>query len=195
MVIAVIGILASITFGISRGVQNAKASATAKAELASIAQALEQFKSVHGDYPWVDDEARELLKALLNWKKFQRVGVTTTFADKLAAENPTEGPRPFIDVSKLLLNGDLPDSPSTIPANSKSGEFTSNADDFGLIDPWGRTYVYSYKTTALGPWDNFGYVLYSRGEDGSHSPVSGNGILTTAIRQNADNADNIYVGQ
>ena len=56
MVIAVILILASITFGISRGVQNAQARAKAKAELATISQALEQFKSRYGDYPWHDSD-------------------------------------------------------------------------------------------------------------------------------------------
>ena len=54
MVIAVILILAGITFGISRGVQNAQARAKAKAELAIISQSLEQYKSVNGDYPWVN---------------------------------------------------------------------------------------------------------------------------------------------
>ena len=50
MVIAVIMILAGITFGISRGVENAKRRSVAKAELTVIAQALEQFKLRHGDH-------------------------------------------------------------------------------------------------------------------------------------------------
>jgi prepilin-type N-terminal cleavage/methylation domain-containing protein len=54
MVIAVILILTGITFGISRGVQNAQARAKTKAELATISQAIEQFKSRYGDYPWHD---------------------------------------------------------------------------------------------------------------------------------------------
>ena len=54
MVIAVILILAGITFGVSRGVQNAQARTKARAELATIAQAIEQFKSRYGDYPWHD---------------------------------------------------------------------------------------------------------------------------------------------
>ena len=56
MVISVILILAGITFGISRGVQNAQARTKARAELATIAQAIEQFKSRYGDYPWHDSD-------------------------------------------------------------------------------------------------------------------------------------------
>ena len=56
MVITVILILAGITFGISRGVQNAQARTKAKAELATISQAIEQFKSRYGDYPWHDSD-------------------------------------------------------------------------------------------------------------------------------------------
>ena len=53
MVITVILILAGITFGISRGVQNVQARTKAKAELAVISQALETYKSKNGDYPWI----------------------------------------------------------------------------------------------------------------------------------------------
>jgi len=68
MVIAVIMVLAGITFGISRGVQNAQARAQAKAELAVIAQALEGFKSTYGDYPWVSgDPTRQQMPRNCCW--------------------------------------------------------------------------------------------------------------------------------
>ena len=88
MVIAVILILAGITFGISRGVQNAQARTKAKAELAIISQGLEQYKSVNGDYPWVTgssnevDRAKELAKALMGWKEFDRSGSSVNYIDK-----------------------------------------------------------------------------------------------------------------
>ncbi|MFP4673738.1 MAG: type II secretion system protein, partial [Opitutales bacterium] len=55
MVIAVIMLLAGLTFGISTGVRNAQARAEAKGELATLQQGLERFKSQHGDYPWVEE--------------------------------------------------------------------------------------------------------------------------------------------
>ena len=81
MVIAIILILAGITFGVSRGAQNAQARTKAKAELAVISQSLEQYKSVNGDYPWVTGidgvaRAKDLAKALMGWKEFSRSGTS-----------------------------------------------------------------------------------------------------------------------
>ena len=65
MVITVILILAGITFGISRGAQNAQARTKAKAELATTSQAIEQFKSRYGDYPWHKQGEVDTNKTLL----------------------------------------------------------------------------------------------------------------------------------
>jgi general secretion pathway protein G len=51
VVIAIIGILASITLAISGGANQKATRAKAKAEIAAIANALEQFKSVNDSYP------------------------------------------------------------------------------------------------------------------------------------------------
>ncbi|MET0261690.1 MAG: prepilin-type N-terminal cleavage/methylation domain-containing protein, partial [Rariglobus sp.] len=50
-VIAIIAILAAITFGVVKGVNERAAIGQAKAELASLAQALEAYKLQYGDYP------------------------------------------------------------------------------------------------------------------------------------------------
>ena len=180
MVIAVILILAGITFGISRVVQNAQARAKAKAELATISQAIEQFKSVNGDYPWTNDVEGEdpsivLSKSLLGWKEFVSSGNTTTFQDKTSV--PTSGPEGFIDATKLSINGTLPTG-ATKPTNV---EFT---------DPWGNEYLYLYKENAS--WDNFGYVLYSKGPDGSSETVPDTGIRPAVTGKDVDN---IYAGE
>ena len=65
MVIAIIMVLAGITFGISRGVQNAQARTRAKAELAVLSQGIEQFKLRYGDYPWHDSGGSDTNKMLL----------------------------------------------------------------------------------------------------------------------------------
>jgi len=181
MVIAVILILAGITFGISRGVQNSQARANAKAELAIISQSLEQHKSVNGDYPWVNDEPQEFAKALMGWKEFNQSGGTPNYKDKDSV--PSTGPRSFIDPKKLSYSGILPTESNEMPA------------DMYFTDPWGNEYIYSYRTSASGNWDNFGYVLYSKGSDGSHVEVSSDGILDATLRQNSQNADNIYAGE
>lgn len=60
-----------------------------------------------------------------------------------------------------------------------------------LVDPWGRPYVYSYKTQA--PWTNTGFVLYSIGPDGADSPA----LLTGGFIDPAPsvNADNLYANR
>ena len=186
MVIAIIMILAGITFGISRGVQNAQARTRAKAELAVIAQALEGFKSTHGDYPWTHEEGDSadlvLSKALLGWKVFVRSGTTTTFKDKAVSEVPSSGPKAFVDPTKLSTSGTIPSAPTTKPT------------DLAFTDPWGNEYVYAYKQNSSS-WDNFGFILYSKGADSSAIAVGTNGILTTDIRGADDNIDNIYSGE
>jgi prepilin-type N-terminal cleavage/methylation domain-containing protein len=181
MVIAVIMILAGITFSISRGVQNAQARANAKAELAIISQSLEQYKSVNGDYPWVNSNPEEFAKALMGWKEFDQSGSTVVYKDKVNV--PSRGPRAFIDPEKLSYSGTLPIDSDEMPTNLK------------FTDPWGNEYVYNYRTSTASGWDNFGYVLYSKGSDNSHVEVSSDGILDTTLRQNSKNADNIYAGE
>ena len=182
MVIAVIALLASITFGISRGVQNAQARAKAKAELAVIAQALEGYKSTHGDYPWAAD-GDELAQALMGWWKFDGTTSPATFVVVSASEVPTAGPRSFIDPSKLSYSGTLPTALNEAPG---TGAFT---------DPWGNEYVYKYKTSATDSWDTFGFVFYSKGADGVSVEVGADGVLTSDIRNSATNIDNIYSGE
>lgn len=204
MVIAVILILAGITFGISRGVQNAQARAKAKAELATISQALETYKSKNGDYPWNSDEpepnvaddnfvinsSHGLLKTLVGWQSFDGTQVGNTDSNDVVF---TKGDS-VLDVSKLSLSLDWPDS--------NPEESPSLVTYFK--DPWGNPYVYLYKnSSSSGRWDRFGYVLFSRGADGI---ASSTGITETtgeivtspegsAFKNQNDNIDNIYAGE
>ena len=197
LVVAVILVLAGITFGISRGVRNAQARAQAKAELAVIAQALESYKSTHGDYPWTTNgdvssatqHGERLFDALIGWTTFERTGNVTTMNELESADVPSNGPKSFLDPSKLSYSGsDLPDSPNTPP--SRDNYFT---------DPWGIPYVYVYgKSSTANSWEIFGYHLYSRGADGDHDTASINastGVQDSDYRDQDENIDNIYSGE
>lgn len=167
MVIAVIGVLVAITFGISTGVRNAQLRATAKAELAVIAQGLEQFKLRYGDYPWITEGSSPeangglLLQALLGWKEFDREGDVTTFVPKTNV--PSTGPKALIDVSKLTIRKDGDDAPYVdLPSTTTSGP-----SGYYLADPWGNPYIYWYKRSdSPDAWNVFGYHLYSTGPNG-----------------------------
>ena len=166
MVIAVILILTGITFGISRGVQNAQARAKVKAELAIISQAIEQFKSRYGDYPWHDsggsDTNRMLLLALTGRMTMvsQTNGKITVNATVVDQDNAAVIARPkFIDDTKFLTRKD------------------SNGNTIELLDPWSNPYIYWYKwentenakidDQSSEGWDVFGYHLYSTGPKGT----------------------------
>lgn len=62
-----------------------------------------------------------------------------------------------------------------------------NSPAAGLVDPWGRPYVYVYKVPA-GGWMNPGYILYSPGPDGKDAPaLLPGGFPDPAPGVNADN--------
>ena len=177
MVIAVILILAGITFGISRGVQNAQARTKAKAELATISQAIEQFKSRYGDYPWHQggggdstDNNKMLLYALTGRMVLADPSPTDN-TTKIAAieitdeEQIDKNPK-FLDDSKF--------------STTKTGQRTTN-----LLDPWGNPYIYWYKwDNSPDAWDVFGYHLYSTGPKGSSA--------NTAIKAKINNSSGVF---
>ena len=134
----------------------------AKADLAVLAQALEAYKQVHGDYPWTDTgnaanlqaNGQRLFDALLGWTTFQRVGAITLVDELTGTEVPANGPRRFIDPDKIYFDGtELPSSPNTQPGRDNT-----------FVDPWGNPYVYIYgkQDSASNTWQMFGYHLYSR---------------------------------
>ncbi|WP_269526661.1 prepilin-type N-terminal cleavage/methylation domain-containing protein [Coraliomargarita parva] len=192
-VVAIILVLAGITFGITRGVQNAQARAKAKAELMVIQSALEQFKLRNGDYPWaagnpgnVDDNGERLLLALSGFMKFDTSSSTVKFRVKNEDEVPSSGPNAFIDLTKVTMNSSANNLPSS-PGDAPTG--------FRFVDPWGNPYVYRYKESAADNWDNFGYVLYSTGPDGNDQAVDDRGLIDNDLRKKANNIDNIYAGE
>ena len=177
MVIAVILILAGITFGISRGVQNSQARTKAKAELATISQAIEQFKSRYGDYPWHQggggdstDNNKMLLYALTG---------RMVLADPSPTDNTTE-----IAAIEVTDEAQIDKNPKFLDdskfSTTKIGQSSTN-----LLDPWGNPYIYWYKwDDSPDAWDVFGYHLYSTGPKGSSA--------NTAIKAKINNSSGVF---
>ena len=207
IVIGIIAILASITFGLFSGVRSAQARAQAKVELAVIQQALEQYKSRYGDYPWHDsntgdyptpphpekpDESIEitnvmLLYALTGRTKFEPQNgeePVSKVADSLEDEEVENAPK-FLDISKFYTPEDESGNP------------------VALLDPWGNPYIYWYKwENSPAAWDMFGYHLYSTGPEGeeANDAIKGKitestGVLDSDFREVADAAGIIFVGE
>ena len=195
MVITVILILAGITFGISRGVQNAQARSKAKAELATISQAIEQFKSRYGDYPWHQggggdstDNNKMLLYALTGRMVLADPSPTDNIIEiaviEITDETQIDKNPKFLDDSKF--------------STTKTGKLTTN-----LLDPWGNPYIYWYKwDNSPDAWDVFGYHLYSTGPKGNSANTAikakinnSSGVLDDDFRDVANAEGIIFAGE
>jgi len=180
-VIAIIAILAAITFGVIRGVNERAAIGQAKVELASLSQALETYKAQYGDYPQTGTGALAPNATALTTTSTQYL-LFNSLAGKLGPKGATITGKSFIEASRLALF-------STTAANlpTSTGGVVSNA----FIDPWGRLYVYYYRasTTAGASWPS--YILLSAGPDGATgigtAPNATTGAFTPTAAQDADN--------
>ena len=178
VVLAVILILGGITFGTAAGVMSARMRTVAKAEISLITQSLFLFNQKYGDYPWtegIEKNSITLSKALLGWKVFDGDPIKMVDLKKV----PAEGISSLIELSKVLYKGNLPLSEKTIPSNIE------------FIDPWGSPYVYAYKESS--DWDNFSFVLYSKGPDKADVKLEASGVLGRQWKNFPKNTDNIYL--
>lgn len=186
-VIAIIGVLAGITFGVVDGVRKRAAISRAKSELAILAQALEGYKRQYGDYPMVQasvesnedatvipasplvtDRAYFLYQALAGYMGPTRIPLQREVSMGGAMRNKYG--KSFIDSSKFTLerraNTDAPAGERYRPEPAAIG---TNDPRFinALLDPWGNRYLYYYKDrSSPASWKNPSYVLLSAGPDG-----------------------------
>lgn len=157
-VIAIIGVLAGITFGVMKGVNERAAISQTRGELSSLQIALDNYKRQYGDYPQTKD-ADNLLQALIG-----RRGPTGASIDR----------KNLLELSKFTLS-----DPTKDPATD---------DSLTLVDPWGRSYKYFHKGGTSGSWRQASFILYSMGPDGADTePDEDSGAYDAAASGNADN--------
>lgn len=192
-VMTIIAILATITFTITTGVRERGRRAQAKAELAVLASALEQYKNQYGEYPHTGafDPAGPIVSsavAVTNAESklfnafFGVLGPRMTNIAIDDPENPGSSPtlgRVFVQAAKLQFENededDFPDTQATQVPNA-------------LLDPWGRRYQYFYKSdSSPATWTFVGYVLCSAGADGLVTVPTASGDPQYAATANADN--------
>jgi prepilin-type N-terminal cleavage/methylation domain-containing protein len=187
-VIAIIGILAAITFGVSKGVTERAAISTAKGELAALAAALENYKRQYGDYPQTGGTAPAVVNptAVITTASAQSLffnALAGKFGPKLA---PLQNSKTFVEFAKFNLET------ANFPVQTNTTD-VANA----FLDPWGRRYVYRYRDTASpATWTAPSYVLFSVGPDGLTKNVTSDpspaGVVDYA---DVNNADNIYANR
>lgn len=167
-VIAVIGVLTAITFGVVRGVQDRAAIQQARVELSALATALEAYKKHYGDYPRVttttgDTGSLQLFQALNGQR-----GPTGADLD------PRQ--KAFLDAGLFTLE----DPDADVTADNR------------IVDPWGRPYRYLYNP-AHTSWNKRPYLLFSLGPTTGSDDVD---TMTDGVpKTDGAHADNIYANQ
>ncbi len=188
------------------GAKQRAAIARSKAELALLAQALEDYKRHYGDYPQTGAAAQATLtptaliggttaQALL-FNALTGVYAPTNFGARI--NGPT-----FVDVSKFKVEGTLVATTFAVPTGTPPAKPLVQSS---LIDPWGNRYLYYYKNPRnAATWRAPSYVLYSAGPDGKLGTAStgagttdngftpASGLYSTTTAQTSGfNADNLY---
>ncbi len=177
-VIALVGLLVAIAFTATGGARERAHRARCRSDLVVLAQALEAYRATFGDYPKTgaaandpagaaatDDGPGILFNALVG-----RRGPGATLVPMVA--------RSTVTLSAFALqSGDLP----------AAGTSAQSANAF--LDPWGRRYLYCYKT---GPaWTAHTPLLFSVGPDGKAElpadPATWDGTPPSGTAANADN--------
>jgi prepilin-type N-terminal cleavage/methylation domain-containing protein len=191
IVISIIFVLFGITAKVTDGVQQRAEKTKAQAQLAILAQALENYYAYYGDYPWIESKngATELYQALIGNRRptgnFRMIEhALHKEVDPLANK---KGPV-FITLDQMnLWAKPIPQLPKTLDTQNKENYF---------VDPWGLPYVYKYKKAYAGAkgheWEKYGYVLMSHGFDQDPSlKIPDNGICDQ-IKHDPRAADNLF---
>lgn len=201
-VMGVIAILMTITVTLMRGGKQRAALGKARAELAALTQALEEYKRHYGDYPQTGNaaQATPIVGAVIGNSQAQALllnallGVygPSNFATRL------NGPM-LIELSKFTLEVPLTTATATTFGIAQGNPPAKQAVSNCLLDPWGNRYMYYYRAASppnrpvANQWQAPAYLLFSVGPDGAHTaPNSANGLYTGTTQTTGNNADNVY---
>ena len=185
-VIAIIGILAAITFGAIGSVRERSKINLCRTELASLAQALEAYKRQYGDYPQTGASAitTPTTAAAATSTSVEGYLFNALMGKRGPKLDPIQG-KLFVEASKFSLQ----------TANLPTPGNTTSVDNC-IVDPWGRPYLFYYRTNAAGvpAWKQSSYVLLSAGPDGALGiNVTNAGLVTET--DNTQAADNLFANR
>ena len=155
VVIAVIAILATITFGLFKAANNGRNKSKSKGEIQAISMAAQSYRKAYGDFPGCatgTDERyrRDLLDQLLGRRllRFVNAGAPpalVAFDDAALPGGGNRQMRSFLSVDDVTTNDD-----AQISANDWRG---GNAACREFVDAWGNPYDYRYR--VLSSQSNF----------------------------------------
>jgi prepilin-type N-terminal cleavage/methylation domain-containing protein len=102
-VIAIIGVLAAITFGVARGVQERGGIGKTRVEIGAIAQALEAYRAKYGDYPQTSSAAT-MLQCLIGRRGPTGAALTDKPQIELARFSTVNDSDPFSATTAVLMD-------------------------------------------------------------------------------------------
>jgi prepilin-type N-terminal cleavage/methylation domain-containing protein len=195
IVLSILAILASLTLVVGRSVSERSKVSQAKAEMAVLAAALEQYKQQYGDYPWTPDGTDGGLDMEGGAILFN--ALCGNLGPQAKVKLSTKG-RTFVELSRFTLDYTDDDHlPHPIETTLRTNWFN---------DPWGRWYYYRYRRSANdGAWKSKGFLLYSHGPDLDCDLGNPDTDVTRPVRtgllenfpegSDSKNRDNIYHGR
>ncbi|MBQ6705294.1 MAG: prepilin-type N-terminal cleavage/methylation domain-containing protein [Opitutales bacterium] len=162
VVIALLIVLASITFALAGPVKNSILTTKAKSQIQKISLALNEFKNKYGEYPMTDggESDEDWAELLIDSVRGDRILVRRGGKLKMAKYNEGRSgaePLPFLALGEYALDDD------SDVENAKM-----------ILDPWENPYQYRYnKITGGKPgtqWDAPTFLLISAAADYEEPP-------------------------
>jgi len=196
VVVGIIVLLVGFSTSLVKTASDAQGKARAMTDIEVIANAIEEFRSIYGDYPRISCAADEKLSAAQLYQCLVGKLYMTVQDSQIVflPLSPDATRRPLIDASKMNLG-------------NTQGKFGSDVDpedaNTFFADPWGQPYLYMFDSNlipgAITTWRSPSYILLSKGPDEQAFSVGSfyiDGIMRDMeqYRSNESNVDNIVRG-
>ena len=178
VVILVIGILATITFGLFKAANIGRNKSKSKGEIQAISMAAQSFRKAYGEFPCcatgTDDRfRRDLLDQLLGRRllRFATPGAPPSLLafDDVSLPGANRQIRSFLSTGDVMTNDD-----SQISANDWRG---GNAACREFVDAWGNPYDYRYRVLTTQArfleWKSPGFLVVSCSANFNEPAVEG----------------------
>ncbi len=167
---SVIAVLTGLGIALYPSVMDSQRQNRAKADIAVLQAALEQYKTRFGMYP-------KRLAADTDME----VHIFNSLNGKVTPDGNATQVEAMLNLSVLdLQNDNYPDF-----NDNTSDSWVANR----VVDPWGNPYLYRFDPdkTSYANWNNFRYALFSEGPDGDSDDVSNEGFYDPETSKNEDN--------
>lgn len=172
VVISIIALLAGLVVGSASYVRDKQMREKAKAQVALLSKALEEYNMDMGEYPGLADDTPE--EGDVSEELYQAL-----FKDGYDFTSPATPPDNWEKARKIYV-------PLLDPRDNKQGWVEKVAagaavpPDLKILDPWGKPYRYRKGANAQNP----DYDLWSLGKDGKTN--TGNGDADVKHKDNRD---------